>query len=185
MTAVLLALTACDPEAEGCLDYRAVAIDVTADVACDDCCRYPSLRLQVVPGRLQADTFVREAAPTLIVDGDTLRATRLPTYLSDFALELADGSLYPLTDTLTDHLVESGTFGVADLMIAQWRRSGRLPAESPAEAPPSDAPTQMPGPEPAPNSASPRPMTMDDALRMYPPAKAPPVFFDPTETPRP
>ena len=101
MTAVLLALTACDPEAEGCLDYRAVAIDVTADVACDDCCRYPSLRLQVVPGRLQADTFVREAAPMLIVDGDTLRATRLPTYLSDFALELADGSLYPLTDTLT------------------------------------------------------------------------------------
>ena len=75
-----------------------------------------------------------------------------------------------LTDTLTDHLVESGTFGVADLMIAQWRRSGRLPAAPPAEAP---------------NSASPRPMTVDDALRMYPPAKAPPISFDHAETPRP
>lgn len=39
-----------------------------------------------------------------------------------------------LTDTLTDHLVESGAFGVADLMMAQWRRAGRVPAET-AEAP--------------------------------------------------
>ena len=37
-----------------------------------------------------------------------------------------------LTDTLTDHLVESGTFGIADLMIAQWAASGRLPDASPA-----------------------------------------------------
>ena len=35
-----------------------------------------------------------------------------------------------LTDTLTDHLVESGTFGIADLMIAQWKTSGRLPDEA-------------------------------------------------------
>ncbi len=85
-----------------------------------------------------------------------------------------------LTDTLTDHLVESGTFGVADLMIAQWRRSGRLPPEAPAEAAPSAAPAQMPDPEPAPPSRPPgsRPMTMDEALRMYQPAKAPPVSFD-------
>jgi flagellar protein FlgJ len=31
-----------------------------------------------------------------------------------------------LTDTLTDHLVESGTFGIAELMIQQWKKLGRI-----------------------------------------------------------
>lgn len=34
-----------------------------------------------------------------------------------------------LTNVLTDHLVDSGTFGVADLMIRQWARTGRVPAD--------------------------------------------------------
>ena len=38
-----------------------------------------------------------------------------------------------LTDTLTDHLVESGTFGVAELMIQQWKESGRIPPDAPPE----------------------------------------------------
>ncbi len=43
-----------------------------------------------------------------------------------------------LTDTLTDHLVESGTFGIADLMMRQWTQSGRVPSDAapPAQAPP-------------------------------------------------
>ena len=40
-----------------------------------------------------------------------------------------------LTDTLTDHLVESGTFGVAELMIQQWKASGRIPSDAEAVAP--------------------------------------------------
>ena len=103
-----------------------------------------------------------------------------------------------LTDTLTDHLVESGTFGVADLMIAQWRRSGRLPAET-------DAPTATPGVaessaselvsppagaarRPAPpgrDAGTSRPMTMDDALRLYAPAQGRPRSDDHTRDPLP
>ena len=88
-----------------------------------------------------------------------------------------------LTDTLTDHLVESGTFGVADLMIAQWKRSGRIApdAETSLEpaAPPADAVETA------------RPMTMDEALRLYPatqsstPAKGRPVSNDHDHAPLP
>jgi len=46
-----------------------------------------------------------------------------------------------LTDTLTDHLVESGTFGVAELMIQQWRDAGRIPTE--ADPQPTTAPSQV------------------------------------------
>lgn len=91
-----------------------------------------------------------------------------------------------LTDTLTDHLVDSGTFGVADLMIAQWRQSGRLPPE--ADTP---GPSQRPGGLPIGTPSEPadalhqpdaprrsQPMTMDEALRLYPPAQGRPVSFD-------
>lgn len=39
-----------------------------------------------------------------------------------------------LTNVLTDHLVESGTFGIADLLMRQWARTGRLPDDVLAEA---------------------------------------------------
>lgn len=73
-----------------------------------------------------------------------------------------------LTDTLTEHLVESGTFGIADLMMAQWKQSGRLPSAPTADS--SGAPIE--------NAAPNRALSMDDALRLYPPAQAPPRSID-------
>ena len=106
-----------------------------------------------------------------------------------------------LTDTLTDHLVESGTFGVADLMIAQWKRAGRVPDDAPADpaaAPPAGGPHLAPVSTPvaaprAPDSRAeaPQPMTMDEALRRYPLTKStrttqgPSVSYDPPQDPVP
>ena len=95
-----------------------------------------------------------------------------------------------LTDTLTDHLVESGTFGVADLMIAQWKRAGRVPDDAPADpasAPPASAASRAPDSQ----AEAPRPMTMDEALRRYPLTKStrttqgPSVSYDPPQDPVP
>ncbi len=49
-----------------------------------------------------------------------------------------------LTDTLTDHLVESGTFGVAELMITQWKNSGRIAPDAPEEPRVPDSPGLSP-----------------------------------------
>lgn len=73
-----------------------------------------------------------------------------------------------LTDTLAEHLVDSGTFGIADLLMKQWGRTGRLPG---AEVGPA---AHAPPPRPA----AP-PMTMDEALRRYQPAQGPPDSIDP------
>ena len=95
-------LVACDPEAEGCLDFRARTVDVTASVACDDCCAYPTLTLQWLPVRFAPDTVERLGRDDVAAfAGDTLSEPQLGFYLHDIALERADGSLYPLTDTLT------------------------------------------------------------------------------------
>ena len=69
-----------------------------------------------------------------------------------------------LTDALTDHLVEAGTLGIKDLLLAQWDRAGRLPASEPA----APAPAAAPVPE----------MTMEEALRRYAP-QGPSPLIDP------
>ena len=98
----LLAAVGCDPEEEGCLDYRALAIDVTADVACDACCNYPALALQVTPARYFGDSTARlDRGDALVAGADTLADVALAFFLSDLAIERADGSLYALSDTLT------------------------------------------------------------------------------------
>lgn len=62
-----------------------------------------------------------------------------------------------LTDALTDHLVDAGTLGIADLLVAQWERVGRVPASEPRP----DA-----GPPPNPPRLTPTP---GDAVRRHPP----------------
>ena len=83
-----------------------------------------------------------------------------------------------LTDTLTEHLVDAGTFGIADLLTAQWDRQGRTDSAL-EDAVPSGAPSRSLGSEEAPSRPAPiradgvprRALSMDDALRLYPPAK--------------
>ena len=82
----------------------------------------------------------------------------------------ADLQRETLTDTLTSHLVESGTFGVADLMIAQWKRSGRIPSDPP-EATPAEAPLGTPSAARRPLATAldgRPPMTLEEALRLHP-----------------
>ena len=62
-----------------------------------------------------------------------------------------------LTDVLTEHLVDSGTFGVADLMMRQWTRAGRVSTETPAEAPADASPAPVPPPAPPPATPAPGP----------------------------
>ena len=99
-----------------------------------------------------------------------------------------------ITNVLTDTLVETGSFGVAEMLTAQWDRTGMTP---PAATPPTETPGAASGatpsgaaPAPAATpaahglysdvpSATPsapprrgapaREMTMDEALRMYAP----------------
>ena len=72
-----------------------------------------------------------------------------------------------LTDVLTGHLVESGAFGIADLMERQW--AAQQTAPEPARPASGDAP---------PAGAPGRPLSMDEALRMFAPAQGRPVSID-------
>ena len=93
-----------------------------------------------------------------------------------------------LTDVLAEHLTESGTLGVADLLVEQWGRQGRI------DTPASDATTDGVPVGSAPDAAAltpfaSRPLSMIDALRVRAatpaapiatPPQAPPGSLDPT-----
>lgn len=104
-TALLLigALSACSDTEEGCLDYRALEVDLYAEKACDDCCTFPRLGLQQLAGRVVDDTVRSVTRDTYVrrTNGDSTRLTGLVYFLHDLELEFADGRVYPLVDTFS------------------------------------------------------------------------------------
>ena len=108
----LSALAACEQETEGCLDFRALRVDVGADNACDDCCEYPRLSVQFVPLDIGPDTALRVSRGRDIVlgTGDTARLLDLAFYVSDVALLLDGGGEVLLTDTLSFRQNATATF---------------------------------------------------------------------------
>ena len=98
-----VAWSSCDAPTEGCLDFEAVAVDVTADRACDDCCVYPSLTLNLLTGITRGDTLVQAIRSTteLLVDGDSVVFTALGFYLNDVQVEFANGEAVAVADTFS------------------------------------------------------------------------------------
>lgn len=44
-----------------------------------------------------------------------------------------------LTEVLTDHLVDTGTFNISDIMLTQWQNKGFIPAAEAQEQPTTDS----------------------------------------------
>lgn len=105
LLAVLLVLNSCYENIEGCLDIQASNFDLDADVACENCCSYPELRVrflhQVKDNLL--DTFYTFSlnTPYAFTAEDTFSVENIRFYLSDFRLKLEDGSLLGVEDTIT------------------------------------------------------------------------------------
>lgn len=98
-----LLLTGCDTQVEGCLDFRALRVDVAADDACIDCCIYPSLELQFVPARFDADTLLNvvQRTDTLVNGTEVGLLPQLGFYLHDIFLITDDAERFEMQDTFT------------------------------------------------------------------------------------
>jgi len=98
----VLLLLGCEEKVIGCLDFRALQVDISADEECDDCCVFPELDLQILYASL-GDTAVQllGARPSIAIGQDTFGVLGVGFYLSELALERSDGSLYALEDTLS------------------------------------------------------------------------------------
>ncbi len=96
-------LMSCEQRVEGCLDFRALQVDVTADDPCTDCCTYPKLQLNFIPVRFAGGTVpsTLRSSDTLLLGADVAIAPELGFYLHDLFLIADDGERLALMDTFT------------------------------------------------------------------------------------
>ena len=83
----LVILPACLQKEEACLDNRATNYDASADQACEDCCNFPSLRLEVLH-RIR-DTVLLNGGiyPHASPRTDSFQVNQIVFYLSELHLE--------------------------------------------------------------------------------------------------
>src|SRR5210317_417378 len=100
----IVSIVSCYEEIEGCLDPNATNFEVDADQACPDCCDYPMFYLSILP-KLNADTSANLNYDDFLLlnasDSVFFQIKKIAYYLSQFELELNDGTVYPLGDSIT------------------------------------------------------------------------------------
>ena len=121
-SALVVGLMGCADVEEGCLDYRALRVDIYAESACEDCCVYPGLDLRQVPGRRDSlGDFAPVTTRTEFVaaNGDSVRVAALSYFLHDVVLELAGGDTLALLDTFSLRETESDEFALAERSLVR------------------------------------------------------------------
>ena len=95
-------LSACEQPTEGCLDFRALQVNIGADEACSDCCAYPAVQLQFIPARIDAGVVQSlRTTDTLTHGARSGTQTELAYYLHDIFLITEQGERFEMQDTFT------------------------------------------------------------------------------------
>lgn len=90
-------LYSCYENVEGCLDPNSSNYDVTADIACEDCCTYPTLSINL--GNFNNDTSYNNVDSIVNNLNQEFVIEDLQTYLSDFSV--SDGTeIYGISETI-------------------------------------------------------------------------------------
>ena len=92
--------SSCADDEEGCLDIQATNFDVTTDIACANCCTYPTLSFRVnhVYDSIQ-NNFLLNSTYLDAIDSPYL-VSAIQYYVADIQLVRADGSEVGVTDVL-------------------------------------------------------------------------------------
>ncbi len=114
---VILGLSSCYENVEGCLDPDSANYTVTADINCEDCCTYPTLSLLVSyflgdVSYNRQDTFINDLGVEFVIEDAQI-------YFSEIVL--SDGSNdYQIEDTF-EYTDQSGNDQAAidDIILAQ------------------------------------------------------------------
>ncbi|MFZ1751892.1 MAG: hypothetical protein WAU01_16985 [Saprospiraceae bacterium] len=106
---IILIVSSCYVNQEGCLDTLASNYDVTADNGCDDCCTYP--KFNIVLRQVDGDST--------FINGDTLvnnlaqkfRIIDCRFYLSEFSLRQSNNVYHQIIENISS---DDGTVTVSD-----------------------------------------------------------------------
>jgi hypothetical protein len=109
---LILSLTACYEEREGCLDIEATNYDFSADVNVTDDCQYPSLQLvinhvySINPD--STEIFRLQDSVYLDQNGHPFTIADLRFYISNLRLLSSDGTVFGVEEDLTIYTTTTG-----------------------------------------------------------------------------
>lgn len=105
---ILLIISSCGEDIEGCLDPEASNFDPSADVTC--CCEYPQLSIRMTYNNYAGDSAAFSSDDIFSdEDGTPFYVNNISMYLSDFELIRLDNSVETIVDTLTVSLTDGTT----------------------------------------------------------------------------
>lgn len=95
-------LSSCDEPKTGCLDIAATNFAADADDPCEDCCTFPTLKIQFLHRITQGDTTLNlQYDSAYTINGtDFFRIKNIRYILSDLEFVRADGSAVTVLDTV-------------------------------------------------------------------------------------
>lgn len=106
--------SSCNDDEEGCLDTQGTNFDVTADIACNSCCTYPTLsfRINHIYDSINND-FILSSTYLDALDSPYL-VPAIQYYISDVQLVRADNSEVGVTDLVDLTFVDNVTTSIED-----------------------------------------------------------------------
>ncbi|MFZ4561654.1 MAG: hypothetical protein ACOYOD_15795, partial [Saprospiraceae bacterium] len=117
LPALALLLSTCAQLEEGCLDAYAVNLTIDADKACDDCCTFPQLRLDLLHKIQVRDSLKNLTLGTEVYAdgaGNPLRISDIRFYLGAVEMLKADGSTVSTQGTLSLRKPDASPLDVPD-----------------------------------------------------------------------
>lgn len=94
---LVLILASCYENEDGCLDIQATNYDVSADIPCDGCCKYPTLKLKLYQSN---DTLSLKLGDTITNNlGHQVRLLKYVYFVSNVAVTI-DEKQYYVNDSL-------------------------------------------------------------------------------------
>ncbi len=130
---VLMTFSSCYQKQEGCLDIRATNFDLEADIACEDCCEYPDLKLKFLHREVLPDTLYNIGyGDSVYLDGagNPFRINSLKYYVSNIRLVATDGTEAGVNETI-DIVTPNGVITFSnDFLLINGSFSSALTAGS-------------------------------------------------------
>jgi hypothetical protein len=110
---IIIIMASCGADEEGCLDIQGTNFDVSSDIACSDCCTFPTLSMRI--------NHVKDDSLTFSLDEAYLDANNTPFvvnsvqfYVSELELVRSNGETATISDEITVTLNDNSAIDLTD-----------------------------------------------------------------------
>ncbi len=119
----IILLTSCGAEEEGCLDIQATNFNVSSDVACGDCCTYPTLSMRI--NHIKNDSLTFDLNEVYLDNSNIpFTVNSVQFYVSELELIKTNGETATVSDQITVTLNDNSIVDLTDNLALYTKNIG-------------------------------------------------------------